>query len=138
LSWVVVPIGRFVNYLATSPHLTRTRGRAVAISVLGLAGIITILAVYPFPHYFRAPGVMEAVEYERVAPDAGGYVTTILTASGTWVQPGTPLMQLSDPELQYDIQTAAAEREETLSYLQRAETQRIGDVDPLKKRLESI
>ncbi len=137
-AWLVVPLGRLVTYVATGPHLARTRAR-VALVCLGAVGLVVgFFGLYPFPHRFRAPGVLEAVEYERVANDAAGYVTSALTPSGTWVQPGTALFQLSNPELQFEMDAALAERQEGLVFLQRALSQQVSDVEPIRRRLETI
>ena len=108
----------------------------VCLGTLGL--VVGFLGLYPFPSRFRAPGVLEAVEYERVANDADGYVESVLTASGTWVLPGTALFQLSDPELQFQIDAALAERQESLAFLQRARTQQVADVEPIRQLLVTI
>ena len=137
-AWLVVPLGRLVNHIATGPHLARTRAR-VAFVCLGTMGVVVgFLGLYPFPNHFRAPGVLEAVEYERVANDAPGYVESVMSPSGAWVRPGTALFQLSDPELQFEIDAALAERRESLVFLQRALSQQAADVEPIRKRLETI
>ena len=138
ISWVVVPLFRLVAYLASSPRLARTRLRAVAISVGSFAVLVAFLAIIPFPNRFRAPGVMEAVQYIRMVNDAPGYVQKVLAPSGTEVRTGTPLMELQDRELELEIEATLAQRDETLALQMRAMNQEVADLEPIRKRLETI
>jgi len=138
ISWGVVPSFRFVSYLASSPRLARTRLRAVAASISALVVLLALLAIIPFPNRFRAPGVLEAAEYIRVVNDAPGYVEAVLVPSGAEVSEGTPLMKLSNLELDYEIEEAIAQREETLALQMRAMSLETADLAPIRKRLESI
>lgn len=138
ISWGVVPLFRFINYLASSQRLARTRPRALGISLGGAALVLFFLAICPFPNRFRAPGVLEAVYYVRVVNDAPGYVQAVLVPSGTEVRPGTPLMELADRELDLEIEAAIAQREEALALQRRAMYVEPADLEPIRKRLETI
>jgi len=138
ISWVVVPIFRFVSYLASSPRLARTRPRAIAVSCGLFGALLVILAVIPFPNRFRAPGVLEAKEYLRVVNDAPGYVEEVLVRSGSKVTKGTPLLRLSNRELMLEIKATKAQRAETLALRMRAVSQEVADLAPIRKRLEAI
>jgi putative peptide zinc metalloprotease protein len=138
ISWVVVPLFRFVSYLTSSPRLAKTRVRAVAVSVSFLVLSASFLAICPFPNRFRAPGVMEAVQYARVVNDAPGYIEAVLAPSGAEVREGTPLMRLENRELHLQIEAAEAQRQEVLAMQRRALHRATADLDPLKKRLETI
>ena len=138
VSWGIVPLFRFTTYLASNPRLARTRVRAVAISLSFFVLVASFLAIIPFPDRFRAPGVMEAVQYIRVINDAPGYVATVLVPSGKDVRPGTPLLQLSDRELDFEIEATLAQREETLAMERRALRMQTADLRPIRKRLETV
>lgn len=138
ISWGVVPIFRFVSYLASSPRLARTRPQAIAVSCGIFVVLLAVLAVIPFPNRFRAPGVVEATRYLRVVNDAPGYVDSVLVPSGKKVDEGTPLLALSNRELELEIETAEAQREETLALKMRAMSQEVADLEPIQKRLEAI
>jgi putative peptide zinc metalloprotease protein len=138
ISWGVVPLFRLVAYLASSPRLARTRLRAVTISIGSFAVLVAFLAIIPFPNRFRAPGVMEAVQYIRVVNDAPGYVQKVLAPSGTEVRPGTALMELQDRELEFEIEATLAQQDETLALQMRAMNQEVADLEPIRKRLETI
>ncbi len=138
ISWGVVPLFRFVNYLISSPRLGRTRPRAIAVSLGFLAVSFSFLALLPFPNRFRAPGVLEAENYIRVVNDAPGYVEAVLISSGTEVSEGTPLVELSNRELELEIKATIAQRRETLAVQRRAMHQETADLEPIQKRLDAI
>ena len=138
ISWVVVPLSNLVLYLASSPRLARTRLRAVTISVGMFVLAVAFLAIIPFPNRFRAPGVMEAVQYVRMVNDAPGYVEAVLVPSGKSVRSGTPLMKLTDRELDIEIEATLAQRDETLALERRALSRETADLRPIRKRLETI
>lgn len=137
-AWGVVPLYKFVVYLASSPKLARNRIRAVGVSLLLFCLIFGLLFIFPAPNRFRAPGVLESVNYMRVVNDAPGYVREVSAPSGTEVSPGMPLMLLKDRELELEIQKVRAQREETLAMMLRARTERSADIEPINKRLETI
>ena len=138
ISWVIVPLGRFLDYLGTSPKLARTRARAVAVSA-GLAlGTVLLLAVIPFPNRFRAPGIMEAENYLVVVNDGPGYVREVLVPSNTWVAAGTPLARMTNHELDLEIEAARAQLDEVTAMETKARSRAIADLEPIFKRRETI
>ena len=138
ISWGLVPLFRFFSYLASSPRLARTRVRSVAIGIGFFAFVILFLAFCPFPNRFRAPGVIKSVQYARVMNDSPGYVRDVLTPSGSEVLSGTPLVELLDRELDFEIEATMAQRDETLSMERRAQSMEKADLEPIHKRLETI
>jgi len=138
ISWGVVPLFRLVVYLASNPRLARTRGRAIAACVGFFAVVGAFLAVCPFPNRFRAPGVLEAVQYIQVINDTAGYVTAVRMPSGADVAEGVPLVELSDRTLELETEATRAMREETLAMQLRALRQETADLEPILKRIEAI
>jgi len=138
ISWGIVPFFRLISYLASSPRLARTRVRAIAVCVGVFAILVSFLAIWPFPNRFRAPGIIEAADYIRVINDSAGYVDAVFVGSGTEVREGTPLLKLSDRELEFEIKATEAQREETLALQMRAMSQKMADLEPIRKRLETV
>ena len=138
ISWVIVPLYKFVVYLATSPRLSRTRTRAVALSIGCFVVIVGSLAVLPFPNRFRAPGVLEAVNYTRVINNAPGHVSQLLAAPGDTLAEGVSLMVLTNRELELEIAATVAQREETLAMRLKAMRESPADLEPIRKRLEAV
>ncbi len=138
VSWVIVPLFKFINYLATSPRLARSRIQAVSVSVGGIAALILILGIIPFPNRFRAPGVMESVHHLVVVNDAPGYVNEVLVSSNTLVHKGMPLIRMSNYELDLELDSALAQLQESKAMKMRAQSKAIADLEPINKRMETI
>ncbi len=138
VSWGLVPVFRLVKYLTASPRLARTRVRAAAVCAGFFVLVLSFLALFPFPNRFRAPGVIESVRYVRVVNDAPGYVSHIRAPSGSKVHPGTPLIELSDRELDLEIEATLAQRSESLAMELKALHSQAADLQPLRKRLETV
>jgi putative peptide zinc metalloprotease protein len=138
ISWVLVPIFKFLRYLATSPRLERSRPRAIAVT-LGLVGIVVLfLSIIPFPHRFRAPGILRARQYAYVVNGASGYLDEVLVPSGTTVVRGTPLMRLHNSELELLLSEARAQHEETEALYRRALERETADLKPVEERKQAI
>lgn len=137
-SWVMVPAYRLLVYLATSPKLARTRLRAASICLGGALVVLAGLGIIPWPDRFRAPGVIESVPFTHVMNDAPGYVQSIPAKTGETVGAQDVLMVLVDRELDYNIGIAEAQKRETLAMEKRAMNTAAADLQPIRKRLETI
>jgi len=138
VTWGVVPLFKLLVYLASNPRLAKTRMRAVAVCVGFLALLAVFLAFFPVPDRFRAPGVMETMQYVQVVNDAPGYVKRVLAPSGREVSKGTPLVELADRELELEIEATSAQRKEALAMQLRALRMEMADLEPIRKRLEAV
>ncbi len=137
ISWVAVPLWKFIGYLASSPRLERVRPRAVAVSAGLAAVVIGLLQFVPFPHHFRAPGVLRATERSEVINETPGYVAEILVASGTKVSRGQPLLRFHNRELELQIQHTQARRSELEARLLKATSSEVASVKPLQAQLSA-
>ena len=137
ISWVTVPVVRFVRYLASSPQLDRVRTRAVAVTACGAAVVLILLGIVPFPAGFRAPGVVVASQRTQIANKTAGAVEALLVKSGSEVKAGQPLMQLRNPELDVDIASTQARLDEINARLLNAMKTDSADVAPLTQLRDS-
>jgi len=138
VSWVLVPIVRLVRYLATNTRLQRTRLRAVLVTVGVFGGGLLLLYFVPFPSSFKTPGVLKAADYAVVVNGTPGTLEAVLVASGTNVTKDTPLLRLSNRELDFEIALVDARLRETLAVRQRAMRERRADLKPLDSRIKAI
>ena len=109
IAWVLVPLGRFMRYLATSGELARTRPRAVG-STLGVL-LLTIICtgVIRVPDYCRVEGIVEPAEMAVVHAESDGFVADFLP-SGQNVSPGgNPLITAINPKLEAEKKGLQAE-----------------------------
>jgi putative peptide zinc metalloprotease protein len=138
ISWVMVPVGRFIKYLATSPQLERNRVRAVAVSACVVLGIIGFLQFVPFPSHFRAPGILEAQEKTDEVNLVPGFVEALLTEPGSSVTNGQPLLKLGNREMELQRVAALARLEETQAMWRQAMQTNVANLKPIQQRLESV
>ncbi|MGO8765098.1 MAG: biotin/lipoyl-binding protein [Limisphaerales bacterium] len=138
ISWAVVPLVRFVKYLAASPRLDRARPRAIGVTAGAAALLIVLLAMVPFPYSFRAPGIVFASQRTQVVNETAGAVVKLLASSGSFVQQGQPLLQLESPELDLQMADAQAHLEEVNARLLYAMDQETADLEPLTRLRDSV
>lgn len=138
ISWVTVPLVRFVKYLSSSPKLDRVRGRAVGVTAGALALLLILLGVVPFPHSFRAPGVVKAAQRTQVANETSGRIEAVLVQPGENVRRGQPLLRLQNPELELELTAARARRAEIDARLLKATKEQSADVKPLSQLRDSV
>jgi len=137
VSWLVVPVVKLIQYLANSPKLERTRPRAVGVVVGTVAFLLIVLGVIPFPHHFRASGVVQAKEWSQIIAESSGEVVEILAKPGKPVVAGQPLLRLENRELGIQLMEAKATKQEVETRMRAATQRDPASVLPLAKRLES-
>ena len=96
---VVKPVAKLVEFLRTSPLLSRSRSRSYAVAGGVAAAVVVLLFVVPVPFSTTAEGVVWLPEQARVRAESGGFVVEVLAADGQAVEKGDALLVLSDPEL---------------------------------------
>jgi putative peptide zinc metalloprotease protein len=138
ISWLVVPVFKFVNYLASSPNLARCRPRAVGVTLALIGALFILLEVIPFPSHFRAPGLIQAVEWTEVVNEAPGIVRELPAKTGTAVRKGDPLLRMVNPELELELAEARASLIELDARLRLARHDEIASIKPLLSRREGI
>jgi putative peptide zinc metalloprotease protein len=131
ISWVTVPVVRFIRYLASNPQLDRVRSRAVGVTLAGVAIVLVLLGIVPFPSGFRAPGVVIASQRTQIANHTAGMVETLLVKSGAAVKSGQPLLQLRNAELDDDLANTQARLDEVNARLLNAMQSESADISPL-------
>ena len=135
---VVVPLWKFLKYLATSTKLMHFRTRTVALSLTLTLVLLAPLATVPVPDRVRAPGVVEAVNYRVVNTEASGFLERLHARPGTAVRAGQPLLELRNPELESDLRAALMQREQLLAQEMRATAVALADVAPLRRQRQAI
>ncbi len=78
IAWAVVPMGKWVRYLLTSPELQRTRGLAQGVSLAAVLLLALLVGAVPAPDTSRATGLVEPDRFEAVFARADGFVTEVL------------------------------------------------------------
>ncbi len=138
ISWVAVPCIKLVKYLAASPKLERHRTRAVASTCVAVSSVVVLLQFVPFPHYFRAQGILESRQWNQVVNETPGYLEALLATPGAEVKSGQELLRLRSPALEHELAAARASVSETEARLRQAMQEASANLRPLTSRLEAV
>lgn len=104
----VVPIGKAVHHLATSPRLARKRRRVAVVAIGGLALLSAFIAFVPMPFRSQTQGVIWLPEQQIVRAGANGFLVRYLVEPGRMVRTGDALIESVDPALTSEIKVAQA------------------------------
>jgi len=98
-SQLIIPLGKSMSFLSSSPRLERNRPRAIAVTALvaGLVGLF--LFVMPFPLRTVAEGITWPSERSQIRAGTDGFVERLLVVNGSQVEAGQPLIKAYDPFL---------------------------------------
>lgn len=137
-SIVVLPLFKFVKYLASSPKLQHQRVRAW-LTAIGLTGLsFGLLAAVPLPDRVRVKGVLQATQSRALYADSAGALVELKVRPGTWVEPGQALLTLRNPELIFEIESAQQQREQLISQELQAISQTVANWEPLQRQREAV
>ncbi|MFN0130239.1 MAG: peptidase M50 [Verrucomicrobiales bacterium] len=138
ITMVLVPLGKLINYLVSSPRIERVRRRAVAVTLGGMGGILLLLGVVPVPDAFTAPGIVQAQSYAVVHAGADGAFAELVAPSGRAVRSGDVVIRVANEELAAEVRAARAEVDEVLA-LERSALDNPGEgVAAIRERLQAV
>ncbi len=136
--WVVMPVGKFIRYLAVNHELNRNRERAVATTLLVLLLLGAGLGMLKMPDYVRVEGVVEPVELAVMHADASGFVSDYLP-SGTLVRPdGAPVLEETNRQLETERDVLAAEKRAIETRWRVAEQKDVTSAQIMEEKLEAV
>ena len=116
--WFVTPIFKGASYLFTNPRIRSVRGRALTVTVLLIAGVLSFLCFVPMPYRTGTEGVIWIPEESFVRSGAEGFVDELLVQPGARVEKGTALLRLTNSVLGTQERIAVAHvRELEATYL---------------------
>ena len=109
---VLLPIGKSIAFLTSSPGLRRDRPRALWTSAGLAAGALLLVFAVPAPSWTRTEGVIWVPEEAQVRAGAEGFIEKLLVPAGAEVRRGEPLVQAEEPFLETRVAVLAAQLEE--------------------------
>ncbi|MBF0623076.1 MAG: efflux RND transporter periplasmic adaptor subunit [Magnetococcales bacterium] len=137
-AWGIRPPFKFIRYLFVDPRLARNRNRAILTTLAIAIPLITALLLWPAPNRFRAPGVVEALNYARVAAEVAGKIDQRHVQTGDPVVSGDPLITLTNPTLAFHIESAQAQLARIHALQHKASYLSTADLQPLEKKQRTL
>jgi len=135
---MVLPLYRLLKTLFTSPQLTSRRPRAVAASLLIIAGLAGLLFLVPFPHAVVTEGVVQVRDRSQLRVGGSGTVGTLLTADRQTVSVGQPLLSIEDPLIDARVEVLRARLDELQVRKLSIEFSDLVAADLLEKQAEGV
>lgn len=129
-----IPMFKLFGHLS-GPAVARNRTRAIAASALGLLVPTLLLGMLPWRYAIRAPGVIESVSANAVAPGTAGRLSALYVRNGDRVSSGQLIAQLSNPELEFEIRNVRQQVIEAELLRNQALAGAQADVEPLRRRI---
>ncbi len=108
INQLLLPIGKHLLWLLSSPGLRFKRARALSVSGVVCASLCALLLLLPITSKSRHQGLVWAPQDARVHAGTEGFVVQLLAEPGSQVVKGQALLQLSDPLLVAEREVAAA------------------------------
>lgn len=107
-SMMLIPLGKGVKHLGSSPRLLPYRRRVWGVTGGVLAGLALLLFVVPMPFRTLAEGVAWLPQQSLVRAGQGGFVVELVARPGGNVRAGELLLTLHNPELEAEVASARA------------------------------
>ena len=138
IAWVLVPIGKFIRYLATNGELTKNRARAIGSTLGALVLMVTCLGILQLPDHCRVEGIVEPVNLAIVHMESDGFVTDFLPSDQLITPGGSPLIKAVNPALQAEKKGLMAELRNLQIKRRVAQMQEIAAAQILAEQIQAL
>lgn len=138
VSMLVLPLGKKVSYLFSSPQLNAKRQRAIFSTALILFLAAAILLWLPAPSSIRAEGVIWAPEKAQVRATVDGFIANVLVEPSQPVRQGDVLIECEDPELDARMRVLQAQRDELQARYSSLMTTNLVQADVILEQLSHV
>jgi putative peptide zinc metalloprotease protein len=109
-TWIFIPLGNLLRYLAVSPELARVRPRATLTSAAAAVVLLGAVGLVHVPERFRIEGVVEPVSYAVIHMKSDGFVDGFLDSGKKTGPNGPGLLSAVSPILETRRDQLHAER----------------------------
>lgn len=109
---VVVPIGKGLSFLLTSPRLHLIRARALATVVCLVAALAGVVGFIPVPFRTVTEGVVWLSDEAMVRAGTDGFVDRVVARPGSHVEAGEVLLLCTNVELRAQLSVLEARLQE--------------------------
>ena len=138
VAWGIVPVLKFVRYLATSNELARNRFRAVSTTIVTLALLLFSVGVVRVPEYFRMEGIVEPVNLAVVHGESDGFITDFLHSGQKVNAEKDNLIKAVNPKLESEKKSLLAELESLKARQRLEETQDLTAAQITEKQIGAL
>jgi putative peptide zinc metalloprotease protein len=138
VSWIFVPLGKFIRYLATGTELSRVRPRAIFTTLSTLVLLVSYLAVFKTTEHSRVEGIVEPVELSALYSAADGFITDFFQ-SGQLVSPESPpLVKAENRQLEAEKNMLEAENQSLQAKHRLAQTREPAEAQIYAEQLQAL
>lgn len=138
IAWILVPLGKFIRYLATSGELIRNRGLAVGSTLGGLALLIGSTGILKVPEYFRIEGIVEPVNMAIVYAESDGFIVDFLPSDQMVSPNGRFLVKAVNPKMEAEKKSLLAELVALETKRRIAETRETAMVQIIDEQIDAL
>ena len=110
VGWLIVPVGRFLRYLATSEELARNRPRAIVSTAVVTVILVVGLGVVRLPDHRRVEGIVEPQTLSIIHAESDGFITGFLPSQTKVAPEAAALVDAVNPALEAEKRSLTAER----------------------------
>ena len=110
VGWLIVPVARFLRYLATSEELARNRPRAVVSTAVVTVILVVGLGVVRLPDHRRVEGIVEPQDISIIHAESDGFITGFLPSQAQVAPKAAVLVDAVNPALEAENRSLMAER----------------------------
>ena len=138
VTWLLVPLGKFLHYLGTSGELARVRLRAVLSTLAVVTAILISVGFIPVADHSRAEGVVEPSRLAIVYMEADGFVTDFMSSDHKVTREGPPLLKAQNRDLETQLEQLQMQREQLRAQKRLAQTREVAGAQILSKQIEAL
>lgn len=112
IGMLVIPFGKMIVILLSSPLLRKQRIRAVTSSFAFAAIMMGLIFFAPLPLWTTAQGVIWMPEQSHMRAETDGFISKILVQPGEIVKKGQAIIEIDNPFLQHELNYMLEQRHE--------------------------
>ena len=129
--WFIMPVGKWVHWLASHASLNESRASAVAVSLALSTAAAILIGTVPLPDWRRTTGVIEPINQRGVFAGSDGFVNEVHVRLGQRVSAGDKILTIDAPEMRSEMLLAEA----NIRILQMNRREALASADPAAARL---
>ena len=138
IAWALVPLGKFIHWMATGPVLTEHRLRAVCVTVGFLLAVWIGIGMIPADQHRRAEGIIQSGTRADVAMLTDGFVQRVNVESGQAVTKGQVICVADNRELRATKDQLEAQMRALIAEARKGLAQDRTNMDMARAKLQAV